>query len=193
MNFRISNCSSEDPEYPVSELLLQSPNCRGWQTKRFCQYPQTIMYELVEPTILKQISVLSHQSKITTKIIIQTKVTADGDWSRLGYISLDSNASTNYQSRELKTVNVKSIHSQFLKFTIESNYVNNHNLFNQVGIISLCVYGDSLREQEEKPQTKGNFGMDLDKNTMNKLKQLEIEKKQAIDEEDFDRATVIKK
>ena len=35
--------------------------------------------------------------------------------------------------------------------------------------------------------------MDLDKNTMNKLKQLEIEKKQAIDEEDFDRATVIKK
>lgn len=44
VNFRISQCSSEDPDYPVSELLLQSPNAKGWQTKRFCQYPQTIVY-----------------------------------------------------------------------------------------------------------------------------------------------------
>lgn len=24
------------------------------------------------------------------------------------------------------------------------NYVNNHNPFNQVGIISLCIYGDKV-------------------------------------------------
>lgn len=87
-NFRIAHCSSEDPEYPVSELLLQSPNCKGWQSKRFCQYPQTIVYELVEPTIIKQISILSHQSKIATKMIIHNKLDVNKDWSKLGYLSL---------------------------------------------------------------------------------------------------------
>ena len=35
VNYRINYCSSEDPEYPVSELVLQSTDSKGWQTKRF--------------------------------------------------------------------------------------------------------------------------------------------------------------
>lgn len=43
INYRIVHCSSEDPEYPVSELLQQSPEARGWQNKRFSSYPETIV------------------------------------------------------------------------------------------------------------------------------------------------------
>ena len=35
VNYRINYCSSEDPEYPVSELVLQSADSKGWQTQRF--------------------------------------------------------------------------------------------------------------------------------------------------------------
>lgn len=106
---------------------------------------------------------------------------------------MESNVNTNYQSRELKTVNIRDTHSQFLKFTMEANYVNNHNLFNQVGLISVCAFGDKLgfTEDDEKP-TKGNQA-EFDKNTMAKLKSLESDKKKAIDEEDYDRAQMLKK
>ena len=70
--------------------------------------------------------------------------------------------------------------------------MNNHNLFNQVGLISLSFYGEKFGgdDQEEKPKkiVQGDF----DKNTMGKLKALEVEKKLAIDEEDFDKAQMIK-
>lgn len=92
------------------------------------------MYELVEPTIIKQISVLSHQSKISTKLVIHSKLEQNKEWSRLGYLSLESNVNSNYLARELKTVNIHDKPSLFLRFSFESNYVNNHNIFNQVGV-----------------------------------------------------------
>lgn len=47
VNYRINYCSSEDPEYPVSELVLQSADAKGWITKRFAPFPQTIVIELL--------------------------------------------------------------------------------------------------------------------------------------------------
>jgi len=43
INFQIAHCSSEDPEYPVSSLLLQTADAKGWQNKRFSTYPETIV------------------------------------------------------------------------------------------------------------------------------------------------------
>lgn len=138
------------------------------------------MYELVEPTIIKQISVLSHQSKISTKLVIHSKLEQNKEWSRLGYLSLESNVNSNYLARELKTVNIHDKPSLFLRFSFESNYVNNHNIFNQVGVISLCVFGDKMMgagESEKSIQPVGDF----DKNTLAKLKNLEVQKKMALE------------
>ena len=30
----------QDPEYPASELLTHSSQTKGWQTARFCDFPQ---------------------------------------------------------------------------------------------------------------------------------------------------------
>lgn len=79
---------------------------------------------------------------------------------------------SNYQARELKTVNVHDKPTLLLRFSFEANYVNNHNIFNQVGVISLCVFGDKLTggDDGEKPNTPNMA--EFDKNTIAKLKHL---------------------
>lgn len=42
--------------------------------------------------------------------------------------------------RFLKNVDV-DVACMFLRFIIMKNHINKHNLFNQVGIISICIYG----------------------------------------------------
>ncbi len=93
-------------------------------------------------TAVDNISILSHQNKISTKIVIESRSDHDDEWSRLGYTALNSNINTNYQARELRRIDLKEKLVLMLRFTLHSNYVNNMNIFNQVGIISLLVYGD---------------------------------------------------
>ena len=101
----------------------------------------------------------------------------------------------------MKTVNLADKPTLMIKFTFQANYVNTHNVFNQIGVISLCIFGESMMGNQEPqkglPTSKGmptslkDFDK-LDKTTMAKLKDLEVQKKMAIDEEDFDRAQKIK-
>jgi hypothetical protein len=73
-------------------------------------------------------------------------------------------------------VNVHDKASLELRFSFEANYVNNHNVFNQVGVISLCVFGDKMSDEgENKPGTPNMES--YDKNTLARLKTLEIQKK----------------
>jgi len=60
--------SSEDPEYPVGELHLHSSKTKGWQSRRFCEYPQEIGLVFDGVVNARQIQFLSHQSKIASKI-----------------------------------------------------------------------------------------------------------------------------
>ena len=49
-------------------------------------------------------------------------------------------------------------------------------MFNQVGVISLCVFGDKMSDEgENKPGTPNMES--YDKNTLARLKTLEIQKK----------------
>jgi len=42
LKYRIIEASSEDPEYPVFELL-KGMESNGWVSSRFCNYPQEIL------------------------------------------------------------------------------------------------------------------------------------------------------
>lgn len=83
INYRINYCSSEDPEYPASELVLQSAETKGWQAKRFAPFPQTLIIELLELTHVNNLTLLSHQNKICTKIEIEAKEDHEDDWTKL--------------------------------------------------------------------------------------------------------------
>lgn len=154
VNYRINYCSSEDAEYPVSELVLQSSESKGWQTKRFAPYPQTLIVELLELTLVTNLSFLSHQNKICTKIEIEGKEDHDDNWVRLGYTTLESGVNTNYQSRELRNISLGGRLILLFKFTFHQNYSNHINIFNQIGIIALLVYGEKATVEREMVRDK---------------------------------------
>jgi centrosomal protein CEP104 len=59
ITYRINYCSNEDPEYSSAELLLQSPECKGWQTSRYCSYPVVLVIESIEPVRLRQVQTIA--------------------------------------------------------------------------------------------------------------------------------------
>jgi len=64
-----------------------------------------------------------------------------------------------------------------IKFTFRVNHVNSQNIFNQVGLISLGVYGDKMVEsnfiappQMGQDQRQVGNTLEFDKQTITKLK-----------------------
>lgn len=151
LKYKIVSCSSEDPEFPVSELLAHSSQTKGWQSARFCDFPQEIILLFETPVHLRQVQFLSHQSKIATKIELFTALPPEGQhckletaqFKRLGYLSLDSNERSQFQARELKSVYV-DVSAQFLKVVLHKCHVNRYNIVNQVGLIALHASGEVL-------------------------------------------------
>ncbi|GMH57658.1 hypothetical protein TrST_g2332 [Triparma strigata] len=178
--FRVVACDEEDPDYPVTELNTHSHATRGWQSPRFCNYPQDIGFELGvgidgspdgtpvtstrPPVRMRQVQILSHQCKIATKIEVFTALATgpnttfqNAQFQRLGYLSLDSNARSQFQARELKSVYIDSL-AHFLKIRIHRCYINKFNLYNQVGIVALNVLGEGVNSANT-PQLMSPSGM----------------------------------
>lgn len=66
------------------------------------------------------------------------------------YVTLSDNAKTNFLARELKSVHVDAV-GKFVKLVIHKNYINRHNLYNQVcftfsfQIHPIALFQDDLR------------------------------------------------
>ena len=57
ISFQVINASSEDEGHPASELNQQNPQTKGWQSDRFCAYPQEITIALQQRCDLVQLQV----------------------------------------------------------------------------------------------------------------------------------------
>jgi len=221
LRYKVVSFSSEDADYPANQLNTVSPSTRGWQSVRFCPYPQELGFELIGGKVqISQIQLLSHQSKISSKIEIfvgQGNSYRTANFRRLGYLSLDSNERSSFQARELKTVFIDHVGS-FIKLLINENHINKQNIYNQVGIIAVSLMGiedgpGSMMQQAGGPRGaasgfKGGPGaggggpanpyndlsidMNLDPQTANKLRQLSDAKSRAIETEDYMTAKQIK-
>lgn len=216
LKFRVIYFSSEDDEYPASELNAHSPQTRGWQSFRYCEYPQELGFEIEGGVSkLSQVQLLSHQSKISTKIEVFIGNGPDyhsAKFKRLGYLSLDSNERSNYQARELKTVYVDA-DGRFVRFIVHQCFINKYNHFNQVGIIAVNFLGvENPDAGKFRAPGKGNtiasgahngeshsdaltdlsVDLNLDAQTANKLRQLAEAKAKAVASEDYSTAKQIK-
>jgi len=207
LSFRVVDFSGEDPQYPVTELLTGSPQSKGWQSQRFCDWPQHITFQFFGPVRLRQLQFLSHQCKISSKIELFTALpnlknpSSDTElkFKKLGYLSLDSNERSGYQSRELKTVYIDSP-SLYLKIVLQKCHLNKFNLFNQVGLIAVGIFGDPMHtggpQKEVDPQKakydRLEYETQFDKSTVEKMKELEEAKARAVEREDFEEAKRIK-
>lgn len=150
--FKVIHASGSDEEHPGCELEVHGPLSKGWQSSRFCIYPQEIVLALKETAKVVKLQVLSHQFNISSKIevFIAYPHTNKGTsplngvkFRRLGYVPLSDNESTNFKARELKSINLNA-DGQFIKLLIHKNYVNKVNLYNQVSIIAINILGQSL-------------------------------------------------
>lgn len=213
VKFRILSCSGEDPDYPVVELLTASPQSKGWQSSRFCDYPQEIILQFMSPIVIKQIQFLSHQCKIASRIELFSFLpelhtinhNSDLKWTKLGFLSLDPNERSNFQARELKSVFLNSP-ALYFKMHLHKCHSNRYNLFNQVGLIALNIFGDILtsnpyeqqyQQQQRSPIPqqkfeKTGYTVQYDKLTLEKLDELEHAKDRAVHNEDFKEAKRLK-
>jgi len=206
LDFRIADVSSEDPEYPASELLAASPQSKGWQTQRFATFPQYVIIQFFAPVKVGSMQLLSHQCKISSKIEIfcamptnvnlTTYVLDDVPFRKLGYFLLSPNEQSGFQARELKTVYLDAP-MLFLKLVLQKPHINSLNVFNQVGIIGVSFTGQPLNPGMMPSigvSRKPDLGLQsqYDAKTLSELEQLERAKGLAIAEEDFIQAKQLK-
>ncbi|KAF9317962.1 hypothetical protein BG003_000125 [Podila horticola] len=64
-------------------------------------------------------------------------------FQKLGSISFDSNAGSNYSGRELKSINF-DVEGEYLRVVIRQCHVNPLNIYHQVAILALNVLGEPL-------------------------------------------------
>ena len=66
----------------------------------------------------------------------------DAQFKKLGHVKLSDNTTSNFTSRELKSVHVDAV-GQYVKLQFHVNHVNPHNIYNQVtakaGVCGVCV------------------------------------------------------
>eukprot|EP00826_Nyctotherus_ovalis_P003464 TRINITY_DN10706_c0_g1_i1.p1 TRINITY_DN10706_c0_g1~~TRINITY_DN10706_c0_g1_i1.p1 ORF type:complete len:772 (+),score=197.96 TRINITY_DN10706_c0_g1_i1:73-2388(+) len=196
----------EDREHPVTELMHSSPGGKGWQSPRFCSFPQTIVLQFKSPVFLGQIQLLSHQTKISTKVELLVHFPATEfpssqevdrlRFKRIGHLSLGSNENNGFKARELKSVYVETP-AYLLKLVLHKCYVNKYNIFNQVGLVAINCLGVPLdaKEKLSEPVPVGQALEEIgtfDPITLDNLKALNIAKENAVNEENFDKAKEIK-
>ena len=197
LKFELVSFTSEDTSFPTSELLKHGPQSKGWQSARFQDYPQMLIFRYPVPVHIKQLQVLSHQSKISSKIEIFTYIPENPSkqppldqfkWKRLGYLSLDNNEKSNYQARELKSVFIDT-KASYLKLCLYKCHPNKHNMFNQVGLIALNTLGTELSDLIAYGK---KVSLELDPQASERIKVLMGAKERAIANEDFDEAKKIR-
>ena len=58
LSYNVFKISSEDANYPSAELTNSSKYSKGWQSQRFCSYPQIILVQFPTTVRVKQIQIL---------------------------------------------------------------------------------------------------------------------------------------
>ncbi|GMH32444.1 hypothetical protein BSKO_00278 [Bryopsis sp. KO-2023] len=157
LRYTLQLCTGEDSDYPARELLYHSPQTKGWQSPRFCKYPQEIVLRLETSSKIHQIQVLSHEYKIASRMDIRAGMPAAGEdnpdhvnWKLLGHMRFDPNERSGFCARELKSVHVKS-RGLFLQFSIQRCHINKQNIYNQVGILAINIIGEPLPDLSMPP------------------------------------------
>ncbi|KYQ60786.1 hypothetical protein ALC60_00154 [Trachymyrmex zeteki] len=204
----IDRVYGEEDRHSSLELNVHGPTVRGWQSARNCTYPQELILRLHGPTKLTRIQVLAHQYLIPEKLEIWTSreenASTSTDFSYLGYITLSDNASTLYKSRELKSVALPETEALSLKLRLHKPHSNAHNTYCQVGLIAINIlgepYGQELTGQGDAPYNPHYispyddlaFEMYVDREVAKIIRQMEVKKLLAVEEERFEYASKLK-
>lgn len=130
------------------------------------------------------------------------------------FLTLKSNAESNFMARELKTVHIAN-DATFVKLVLHQCYMNERNLYSQVGVMAVNLCGEPLRQADELPSlsTPGDslarslpkpgsvpsgatddssFDLRFDAKTAARIREIQLAKDQAVTMEDYDQAKRLK-
>jgi len=180
---------------------------------RNCAYPQELVLQLADGLCrVTQVQLLSHQTHIATKmeLFVSKQLAVEGArFSRLGFLTLKTNVESRYMARELKTVHIDQ-EAALIKLKIHACHPNEHNLYNQVGVMAINLCGEPLEllpshstdevvgtsKPRNKPKPNGaedlSFNMRFDAKTAARIREIQVAKDQAVANEDYDQAKRLK-
>lgn len=216
VRFKVVGCTSWEDGYHPKSMEEMHPFVTGWKSERYCPYPQQFVVCLRSKARIRKIQLLSHEYMIASKIELfvgrgsvqgQVNSLLNIQYTRLGYVSLSANDATNYKSREMKSINIDA-EGQYLKLVLHTNHVNQLNLYNQVSVLALNILGhdplshitksQSIKVTGRQPPVHVStindlsFDMTLDPSSARLVKQLEAQKQQAIEKDQFELAKALK-
>eukprot|EP00002_Diphylleia_rotans_P020523 TRINITY_DN3981_c0_g1_i1.p1 TRINITY_DN3981_c0_g1~~TRINITY_DN3981_c0_g1_i1.p1 ORF type:complete len:273 (-),score=57.28 TRINITY_DN3981_c0_g1_i1:148-966(-) len=191
--FSIADVTSEDESYGCAELLSHRAGTKGWSAAMFCEYPQTLTLKIDSLSVVSQLQILSHQSRIASRVEIYAGI--DLHMRRLGYISFDTNERTGFKARELKTVQM-NVRVQYIKLVLHKCHINKHNIGNQVGLVAINIIGYPESEANMADFLSPSDAPDefIDENIVcrNSVTYLEKKKAIAVQQENYDLANKLK-
>ena len=162
LDHKLIESTTEDNDHPLRELIKGLKGV-GWFSSRFSQFPQEIYIQFTQPVLLRQINMVIHEKNIPAQIKFYTYYPEKNNeiignyhqvhYKYIGFIKMDTNERSQFRARESRKVYVNT-KSLFLKIELGRNYVNEYNVFNQVGLMNLDFLGIYLPP----------FGNNLDKN-----------------------------
>jgi len=206
IGYQVVGSSGENEGFEAKSLELHSPTVPGWQTPKFCSFPQELVLRLNEPCKIKKLQLLSHQYMIPSKVEFYVGAhDTPESFKRLGYIYLSNNEKTGFKSRELKSVHVDA-EGQYVRVLIHKSHPNKFNTYNQASIMAFNVIGDSLSNfhrnyNNQSDESKQNyispmddiaFDMYQDPEVAEIIRRLDKRKKEAVRDENFDLAKRMK-
>ena len=152
LNFKIIESTTEDIEHPLRELT-KGLKGKGWQSSRFSQFPQEIYIQFIQPVTIRRIDIITHEKNIPSQIKFYSYCPKNNDeivknyhqvsYNYVGFIKMDTNERFNFRTRESRKVYINS-KSLFLKIQLDKNYINQYNIFNQVGLMYIDFMGEYL-------------------------------------------------
>ena len=151
LEHKLIESTTEDNEHPLRELMKGLKGV-GWFSSRFSQFPQEIYIQFSQPVLLRQINMVIHEKNIPIQIKFYTYFPEKNDiignyhnvpYKYIGFIKMSNNEQTQFRARESRKVYVNT-KSLFLKIELGRNYVNEYNVFNQVGLMNLNFLGTYL-------------------------------------------------
>ncbi|CAM6088000.1 unnamed protein product [Calypogeia fissa] len=213
--FKVVYVSGQDEDHPARELNT-GIHGRGWQSTRFCFYPQELILQLQWPSRIINMQLLCHEFKIPSKVEVFVSLMlpwvhnekAVSQMKRLGYLSLDPNDRSGHQARELKSIQVDSP-AAVVRLVLHNCYTNKLNIYNQVGLVAIIITGDPLEGPDfaylknrdflpllhtprvPMPCTDATLNA-VDSFTATRIQRLQQERLLAVQEEDYDEAKRLK-
>ena len=178
--FTVVYVSSQTKQNPASNIVNSSPFSDGWISIPNSTFPQELVLDFGNTVSLTQLKFTSHQSKIASDIQIFWGKDASNyqrsEFTFLTSFKFCNGKEHNFSKRESRTLHLPSFNLRFLRLLIKSVYETRENKTNQVGIVSIIADGLENLVSANDPE----------------LSQLEQMKKEAIDNEDYEKAKEIK-